>query len=126
MAKEKFEKLGKKWLEQTKQVRSACLEFLDDELKKHNGIITWDNSELDCSVTCTYDGGNHPEYKAYPYSVVTGVFISNALGLCVICNDCSDYKVERVCTPELYDICDFIKNYVDDGDKDATRQVYKS
>lgn len=66
---------------------------------------TIDNSiSLDeFNICVTYDGGNHPEYDATPYSHVERVYCENG-NVYIDTEDCTHYDIENITASELYDI----------------------
>ena len=66
---------------------------------------TIDNSvsldEFDICVT--YDGGNHPEYDATPYSHVERVYCENG-NVYLDTEDCTHYDIYNITASELFDI----------------------
>lgn len=70
---EKFKVIGKEIVERLAPLRKNCITFLKDTLKEFNGVISLVNSDNEFVdndvVCCTYDGWNHPEYAANPFSI---------------------------------------------------------
>ena len=66
------------------------------------------SEDEDYDIVCvTYDGGNHPEYAANPYSQVYGIFLNekdNEIYLNI--EDADEYCLDRVDSVlEVYNIC---------------------
>ena len=61
-------KLNKQITEQLIILRNESLNYIKRTLGE-NGIAVFDNEDEELCVV--YDGGNHPEYAAYPYAALT-------------------------------------------------------
>ena len=94
------------------ELKEECVKYLTDLLSKpeyKDGI----SCEPDCgtSVCVTYDGGNHPERYANPFSTVKGVYMKNG-NIYLDTEDCDEYHIDRICDIiELYGVCEFIEDY---------------
>ena len=108
MEKEKFQIVAEKWLKLQSDVRKECVAFLKRVLKENNNHIEWDDSELDCSVSVTYDGGNHPEYASNAFSCVSAVNMDESGNITLEIEDDPRYYLDDVNTDEVYALCDFI------------------
>lgn len=107
---EKFQELANDWLALQGKVRKECIKFLEKTLKANNNHLEWDDTELDCSVCVSYNGGNHPEYASNVYSTVTGINLNDRGEVTLDIEDCPEYYIDDVPTEELYDVCDFVDN----------------
>lgn len=95
----KFDKSFEEWADANKKLYQDCKEYIGDVLNKvpNNAI------ELDCeNMPCvTYDGGNHPEYDANPYSMVNCVYLNNG-NIYLDTEDTSVYSIDNINAEELY------------------------
>ena len=108
MEKKDFEKTFEKVAELNKQLREECCDYLRKVLKENGNSIDLQSEEKDDDIVCvTYDGGNHPEYAANPYSQVYGIFLNekdNEIYLNI--EDADEYCLDRVDSVlEVYNIC---------------------
>lgn len=108
---EKFQKIANKWFKVQGELRKECIEFLKRVLQANNNHLEWDDSELDSSVCVTYDGGNHPEYASNAFSTVTAVNLGEN-GITLEIEDCPEYWLDDVSTDEVWELCDFIDEYL--------------
>lgn len=108
--REKFQELSEQWLKLQGQVRKECIKFLKRVLKANNNHLEWDDTELDCSVTLSFNGGNHPEYASNVYSTLQAIDMNDNGDITFEIEDCPDYDIDYVLTCELYDVCDFVDN----------------
>lgn len=70
-----------------KKVHEALIKLLE---KVPGNILEIGNSMCCNLPIVTYDGGNHPEYAANPYSSVYSVYLNTEKnGILVDCDDCS-------------------------------------
>ena len=108
---EKFKIIGKEVMKRLATLREDCTIFLKNTLKEFDGDITLVNSDGEFIgsdvVSCTYDGGDNPEYAANPYSQVYGIFLNekdNEIYLNI--EDADEYCLDRVDSVlEVYNIC---------------------
>lgn len=114
---EKFEIIGKEVIERLDQLRKVCTVFLEESLKEFNGAISLVNSDNEFVnydvVCCTYDGGNHPEYAANPYSNIYRVKLRGDNDIRLDIEDTDDYDISNISTLELYFLCLYISDYKD-------------
>lgn len=108
MEKKDFEKTFEKIAELNKQLREECCDYLRKALKENGNSIDLQSEDEDYDIVCvTYDGGNHPEYTANPYSQVYGIFLNekdNEIYLNI--EDADEYCLDRVDSVlEVYNIC---------------------
>lgn len=108
MEKKDFEKTFEKVAELNKHLREECCDYLRKVLKENGNRIDLQSEEEDDDIVCvTYDGGNHPEYAANPYSQVYGIFLNekdNEIYLNI--EDSDEYCLGRVYSVlEVYNIC---------------------
>lgn len=105
---EKFQNTFEEFSKVAKVLREDCIAFLMRILKKNDKRIEWEDSE----VCVTYDGGNHPEYASNPYSFVNAVYLMDDDTIALEIEDDDEYEIDRICTSELYEVCDFIDKNV--------------
>lgn len=71
----KFQETFNKWAEVNTQLHNDCTAYLKEVLAKlPNNAVEIDNETAPCCIT--YDGGNHPEFDANPYSQVERVYLN--------------------------------------------------
>ena len=88
-----WEKVNYDLFQESKDYIKECLS------KTIDNIISLD----ECDICVTYDGGNHPEYDATPYSHVERVYCENG-NVYVDTEDCTHYDIENISASELCDI----------------------
>ena len=110
MGKENFELVANKYFTISRKLRLACEEYIGRKLKENGNVIEWDDRDLDCSVTISYDGGNHPEYASTLYSTLRGIYMDENGMITFDIEDDSRYDISNVSTDELYDVCDFLEH----------------
>lgn len=88
------------------KAREASIKYLTEVVKSFEGSVNVYFEDCPCCVT--YDGGNHPEYNANPYSWVHSVYLNKKNELCLDIDDCSEYGVNYVDGCELIDLAGFI------------------
>lgn len=87
--------LNRKLWNEAKSVILECFK------KYSTTLIAIDRECYPCCVT--YDGGNHPEYAANPYSDVNGVYLKNN-EIYLHTEDCTTYPITSVTASELYEV----------------------
>ena len=115
MEKKDFEKTFEKVAELNKQLREECCDYLRKVLKENGNSIDLQSEDEDYAIVCvTYDGGNHPEYAANPYSQVYGIFLNEKDNeIYLETEDCDEYCIDRVdSVMEVYDVCSFVRNII--------------
>ena len=90
---EEWEKLNYELFQESKNYIKECLSKTID-----NSV-----SIYECNLYVTYDGGNHPEYDATPFSHVERVYLKNG-NIYVDTEDCYQYDIENITASELFDI----------------------
>ena len=119
---EKFKKTSGRYYKVQNQLRNDCVDYLIRKLEENGNHIDWDDKDLDCSVTISYNGGNHPEYASNLYSTLTGIDLDENGNITFDIEDCSEYDVDDVSTDELYYVCDFLEGeyfpYLGEENKD--------
>ena len=111
---EKFKIIGKEVMKRLATLREDCTIFLKNTLKEFDGDITLVNSDgefIDSDVvSCTYDGGNHPEYAANPFSIIYRLKSFGDDDIRLDIEDTDDYPLENISTLELYYLCLYISD----------------
>ena len=115
---EKFKIIGKEVMKRLATLREDCTIFLKTTLKEFDGDITLVNSDgefIDSDVvSCTYDGGDNPEYAANPYSQVYSVFFNEEDNKIYLeTEDCDEYCIDRVdSVMEVYYVCSLVQSII--------------
>lgn len=74
-------------------------------------MVNSDNEFVDNDVvSCTYDGWNHPEYAANPFSITYRVKSFGDDDIRLDIEDTDDYPLENISTLELYYLCLYISD----------------
>lgn len=107
MAKKAFQKTGEQVSDLLCTLRNQCVRYLNGKVKEGETIDITEMEDYG-SLCVTYDGGNHPEYAANPYSTVEGVFKKDGK-VYLETEDCDELELDRVETMDLYGVCDFIE-----------------
>lgn len=112
---EKFKIIGKEVMKRLATLREDCTIFLKNTLKEFDGDITLVNSDgefIDSDVvSCTYDGGDNPEYAANPFSIIYGVKSFGDDDIRLDIEDTDDYSIDNIRTLELYYLCLYISDH---------------
>ncbi len=106
----KIEKIRDEYYDLCRKLRKECTEYLQKVLKEKGNHIEWNDIDLDCSLTVSYDGGNHPEYASNCFSTVSAIDLNERGVVTLDTEDCCEYDIGRITTPELLDVCDFVEN----------------
>ena len=101
---DKLNKIYEKWEKLNKELFQESKDYIKECLSK-----TIDNSVLldECELYVTYDGGNHPEDDAYPYSHVERVYCENGK-VYLDTEDCNHYNIDNITASELFDIAESV------------------
>ena len=94
-------------------LRYPMVEAIYDYLMKKNGKIFLP-ADIE-PIGITYDGGNHPEYAANPYSIVysvTAKMYNGQKSFSVELNECDDYDKDRM---TINDITTILEAVVGEG-----------
>lgn len=105
----KFEQTYDKWLDLNIQLRNDSVEYINHILTTIGDRIYFDD---ETNVCVTYDGGNHPEYDANPYSHVEGVFLKDNK-IYLETEDCSEYPLLYITANEIADIAFAVKDQIE-------------
>lgn len=101
-------KLNKQITEQLIVIRNESLNYIKETLGE-DGVAVFDNGAE--TLTITYNGGNHPEYDAYPYAEVKSIY-SKGGDIFLNLDRCEDYLLVDVCEPQsMFDIFYHLHNY---------------
>ena len=112
MEKKDFEKTFEKVAELNKQLREECCDYLRKVLKENGNSIDLQSEDEDYAIVCvTYDGGNHPEYAANPFSIIYGVKSFGDDDILLDIEDTDDYSIDNIRTLELYYLCLYISDH---------------
>ena len=99
---DKLNKIYAEWKKLNDELFQESKDYIKECLSK-----TIDNSvSLDeCNVCVTYDGGNHPEYYANPFSHVERVYCENGK-VYLDTEDCTRYDICNITASELFCIAE--------------------
>lgn len=101
---EKLNKIYEEWVKLNKELFQES----EDYIKECLSIPIGNSISLDeCNVCVTYDGGNHPEYYANPFSDVERVYLKNGK-VYVDTEDCAQYDIDNITASELFDIAESV------------------
>ena len=97
---DKLNKIYAEWQKLNDELFQESKDYINVFLLK-----TIDNSVSidECNLYVTYDGGNHPEYDATPYSHVERVYCENGF-VYIDTEDCTHYDIENITASDLFDI----------------------
>ena len=111
---ETFGKLSEEYLHIESQVRKVGMEIIKTAVDKNEGRLSleeiYEEHDYEDSVCVTYDGGNHPEYAANPYSLVNALYIKDGK-IAMECEDSDEYYFDSVTTDEVQAIANFLLEY---------------
>jgi hypothetical protein len=100
-------------------VRKNALEYIKETLKNldENEII-FDYEEYEVPYI-NYDGGNHPEYDAYPFAPVVRIYLKNDIVYADLDEFDTEYDVDaRCCYPEdVYEIAEKVYEKMNEGEE---------
>ena len=113
---EKVYELYNKMLPIKQEIKERSLSYIKERLENSKGnhidFCDEDGEPLGgTTVYVTYDGGNHPEYYADPYSVVHSIYMKNNK-IYIDCDGDSQYELENVEWGDIFDIADFLYKIV--------------
>ena len=91
-------KLNEKITEQLTVLRNESLDYIKRTLGE-NGVAVFDNGAE--TLTITYDGGNHPEYAAYPYAVVKSIY-SEGGNIYLSLEEDDRYYIDNICEHQSF------------------------
>ena len=101
---DKLKKIYEEWQKLNSQLFQESKDYIKECLSK-----TIDNSiSIDeCNICVTYDGCNHPEYYANPFSHVERVYCENG-EVYLDTEDCTRYDIYNITASELFEIADSV------------------
>lgn len=91
-------KLSEKITEQLVVLRNESLDYIKRTLGE-DGVAVFDNEDEELCVV--YDGGNHPEYAAYPYAVVKSIY-SEGGNIYLNLEEDDRYNIENICEHQSF------------------------
>lgn len=105
-----------------RNLRSECRQFIVDFVKEYgeedkNGRFTLYlyNDEYgeylgNENICCTYDGGNHPEYDANPFSTINTIHVYDGGRVFLDTEDTDGYDIDFITTDEMIAIAEYFTN----------------
>lgn len=91
-------KLNKQITEQLIVLRNESLNYIKRTLGE-DGVAVFDNEDDELCVV--YDGGNHPEYAAYPYAVVNSIY-SEGGNIYLDLEEDDRYYIDSICEHQSF------------------------
>lgn len=91
-------KLNKQITEQLIILRNESLNYIKRTLGE-DGVAVFDNEDDELCVV--YDGGNHPEYAAYPYAVVKSIY-SEGGNIYLNLEEDDRYYIDNICEHQSF------------------------
>ena len=91
-------KLNEKIEEQLIVLRNESLDYIKRTLGE-DGVAVFDNEDEELCVV--YDGGNHPEYAAYPYAVVKSIY-SEGGNIYLNLEEDDRYYIDNICEHQSF------------------------
>ena len=82
------------------QVKNESENYLKTTLNEVKEVVFDVEEDFDIIPCVTYDGGNHPEYAAYPYAEVKRVFLNDKGDVRLDVDDEYGYHIERLASAE--------------------------
>lgn len=106
---DKLNKIYAEWKKLNDELFQESKDYIKECLSK-----TIDNSvSLDeCNVCVTYDGGNHPEYYANPFSHVERVHLENGK-VYLDTEDCKYYNIYNITASDLFCIAENVGHIIE-------------
>lgn len=89
---------------------SFTLNLYDDEVGEYLGKQ---------NICCTYDGGNHPEYDANPYSTINAIKYEDG-NIFLNTEDVDGYDICNIPTDEVISIAEYLIEVKDELDENRT------
>lgn len=112
--------IHEKWQDINKKLYDACYEYIKNSLKR------MEDEEADISeynICTTYDGGNHSEYDANPYSHIQRVYIGENDNLYLDTEDCYEYNARNICASDLHDVAVCVSDIMDDMVRNLKKEL---
>ena len=98
-----------------REVKEHSVAYIKECLEKKGGSISFkdeDDEPYGGTFVCiTYDGGNHPEYAANPYSDVQGIYMKGDEVL-VHCEDSDEVILKYLSWDEIFSIAEYIYDFI--------------
>ena len=120
-----------KLAEMNRILRLQCESFIRDFVKEYGeddmtgcfsfSIYDYETCTYlgDMNVCCTYDGGNHPEYAANPYSPIRTIKYKNN-NLYVDIEEVEHYDIDFIPTDEVISIAEYLIEIKEELDENRT------
>ena len=117
--------------EMNRTLRLQCKSFICDFVKEYgkdngNGSFTLNlyDDEVgeylgEQNICCTYDGGNHPEYDANPYSTINTIKYEDG-NIFLDTEDVDEYDISYIPTDEVISIAEYLIEVKDELDENRT------
>lgn len=106
------------FFQKSTEMREECLDYIKAFVRKYGEQTTettyhlylFDDDKQDYiggAISCTYDGGNHPEYDTNAFSTINAVMLNNNnISLCT--EDCEDYDIYNINTSEVITLAEHL------------------
>ena len=91
-------KLNKQITEQLIVLRNESLNYIKRTLGE-DGVAVFDNEDDELCIV--YDGGNHPEYAAYPYAAVKSIY-SEGGNIYLNLEEDDRYYIDNICEHQSF------------------------
>ena len=106
---DKLNKIYAEWKKLNDELFQESKDYIKECLSKtiDNGV-----SLDECNICVTYDGGNHPEYDATPYSHVERVYLKDGK-VYVDTEDCYQYDIYNITASELFCIAENVGHIIE-------------
>jgi len=105
-----FEKEYNKYIDQAENLETACKGYIKRAFEEMK-VDLIDLNDLDESVCVEYDGGNHPDYDANPYSTVYSISLDKNGRIILEIEDCEEYDTENITTENWYWLAYIVKKW---------------
>ena len=106
-----FKSVYENYSEIKRLIRTKGLEIIKAALVQNEGKISfreiYDENECGEILSVIYDGGNHPEYNANPFSIVNGLYLKND-NIVIDCEDCDEYYIDSVGVEDISSIANYL------------------
>ena len=106
-----FKSVYENYSEIKRLIRTKGLEIIKAALVQNEGKISfreiYDENECGEILSVIYDGGNHPEYNANPFSTVNGLYLKND-NIVIDCEDCDEYYIDSVGVEDISSIANYL------------------
>lgn len=122
-----------KLAEMSRNLRLECKHFIIDFVKEYgkeekDGKFTLNLYDDEVgeylgnqNICCTYDGGNHPEYDANPYSTIDTIHVVG--DKCLLdTEDTEDYDIDYITTDEVIAIAEYFTDVKGELDENRSHE----